>query len=187
MLKAKYDKSLSANYRPISTVRGYTLKETSLRENSARGYTLIEILITLTIIGFVFGTGYLSFRDFSRRQILTSAVRTMAGDLRLAQQQALAGKKPDSVSCNQPNMLESYSFEITGSMGYKINAVCSAGVINIKTVNFTDGVIITPPGTNPIEFKVVGDGTNLANTETITLEAFGSTRTLTVSPGGTVE
>ena len=33
-------------------------------------YTLIEILVALTIVGLIFGIGYVNFRDFARRQAL---------------------------------------------------------------------------------------------------------------------
>ena len=58
------------------------------------GFTLIEILVSMTIIGFLFSFGYASFRDFSRRQALAGVVKQVQGDLRLAQQKALSGEKP---------------------------------------------------------------------------------------------
>ena len=57
---------------------------------STFGYTLIEILVGLTIIGIIFGVGFASFREFSRRQSLAGGVKTLVGDLRLAQEQAIS-------------------------------------------------------------------------------------------------
>ena len=56
------------------------------------GYTLIEILVALTIIGLLFSFGYVSFRDYSRRQAVSDAVKTMQGDLRLAEGDANRSK-----------------------------------------------------------------------------------------------
>ncbi|KKR39915.1 MAG: Pilin assembly protein [Candidatus Woesebacteria bacterium GW2011_GWB1_40_101] len=67
-----------------------------------RGYTLIELLVAITILGIIFGAGYISFRDFSRRQALTAAVRTVSGDVRLTQEMALSGKKPVKVGVPLP-------------------------------------------------------------------------------------
>jgi prepilin-type N-terminal cleavage/methylation domain-containing protein len=152
-----------------------------------RGYTLIEILIALTIIGIIFGLGYASFREFARRQALGSAIRELTGDIRLAQSQSLAGKKPDASACNYPNSLESYSFRVINATSYAVDARCSGGSINVKTAKLLAGVTMTVPLVNPIEFKVLGEGTNLEDSVEIILSAYGTTRIVTVSPGGTVE
>ena len=45
-----------------------------------KGYTLIEILVGLAIIGLLFSFGFVSFRDYSRRQTLAGAVKEVQGD-----------------------------------------------------------------------------------------------------------
>src|SRR3990167_10524628 len=92
-----------------------------------RAYTLIELLVGLTIVGLLFGFGFVSFRDFSRRQAIEGAAKKVQGDLRLAQSLALAGKKPNSTYCNDPNILDSYSLIIINSQEYDIEIVTSEG------------------------------------------------------------
>ena len=127
------------------------------------GYTLVEILVGLTIIGMVFGVGFASFRSFARRQSVSSAIRALKADLRLAQEQALAGKKPDSPNCNTPNLLDGYNFVVDSSSQYTIQARCTGGTVTIKQVNL-DNLTISIPFPNPILFKVLGQGTNIAGT-----------------------
>ena len=74
------------------------------RSNSA--YTLIEILVGLTIVGLLFGFGFVSFRDFSRRQTLAGSAKKVQGDLRLTQESALSGKKPSDFDCNPPTFYQ---------------------------------------------------------------------------------
>jgi len=126
-----------------------------------RGYTLVEILVGMTIIGVVFGVGFASFRGFARRQVVASSIRALKADLRLAQAQALAGKKPDHPNCNSPNLLDGYNFEIISSDEYRIDARCSGGNVEVKEVQLAS-VTLTSPSPNPIVFKVLGQGTNIA-------------------------
>lgn len=142
------------------------------------GYTLIEILVAITIASLLFGIGYVSFREFSRRQALAATSRSLKGDLRLTQELALSGKKPTS-GCNT---LDGYNFRVSAPSSYTIGAVC--GVNNcsnnsnfcLKTVTLASGVTINTPSVNPILFKVLAQGTNIGA---------GSSTTITLTQGGT--
>ncbi|WP_084157831.1 type II secretion system minor pseudopilin GspH [Legionella wadsworthii] len=60
-------------------------------QQSCQGFTLIEILIVLVIIGITFGFALIAFGDFGdSRRILFSAEQ-LVSTLRLAQQQAVLG------------------------------------------------------------------------------------------------
>lgn len=141
-----------------------------------KGYTLIELLVTLSIVGLLFGFSYSSFRDFSRRQALSGSSKKIQGDLRLAQQQSLSGKKPSGVKCDSPSLLQSFSFNVYSSNAYKIEANCSGGDILVKDVLLPTGIQIQAPSINPIKFKVLGQGTNIA---------VGTSVDITVSQTGT--
>jgi prepilin-type N-terminal cleavage/methylation domain-containing protein len=157
-----------------------------------KAYTLIELLVTLSIVGLLFGFGYVSFRDFSRRQALSGSLKKIQGDLRLAQQQALSGKKPNNVKCNPPNRLDSFSFNVYSTSSYKIEANCTGGTpVLISDVTLTSGVSISTPSINPINFKVLGQGTNIpkgaSTTVTISQASLGSQLSLTVTDGGEIK
>lgn len=151
-----------------------------------KGYTLIEILVGITIIGLIFGFGYVSFREFSRRQALAGAVKEIKGDLRLAQALALSGDKPNECS----TYLKGYNFRVADSSSYKIEASCGAVTYEDKTVNLPGNVSISTPTPNPILFKVLGQGTNIPQgtsaTLTLTQTGTGITTTITISDGGEI-
>ena len=154
------------------------------------GYTLIEVLVGLTIIGLIFSFGFVSFRDFARRQVLASAARALRGDLRLAQGQALAGKKPSDVFCNSPNTLDGVNFRVVDPSNYTFEASCTGGAVQIKSVDLPSDVSISTPSPNPILFRVLGRGTNIAVgdvTITLTQSSTSSTADIVISANGEIE
>jgi prepilin-type N-terminal cleavage/methylation domain-containing protein len=161
------------------------------------GYTLIEILVALTIIGLLFGAGYANFRSFSQRQVLVGAVKQIQGDLRSAQQMALSSRKPDELGC-LTNSLDGIRFGLTTSAPYiyQIRAVCGSVEDNypiIKEYEFPSDVTPAPVTftPNPIIFKVLGNGTNIPQGESvvITLTQTGTNNqaTITVTSGGEIK
>lgn len=157
------------------------------------GYTLIEILIALTIIGLLFSVGYANFRSFSQRQGVLDAAKNVQGDLRLAQGMALAGQKPNDPQCDDTKTLNGYNFSIVSTSEYKIQAYCSGVSVTTKDVTLSSGTsIATPfPSPNPILFKVLGNGTNIAGGQSavIVIKQTGTVNqsTVTVSSGGQIQ
>jgi prepilin-type N-terminal cleavage/methylation domain-containing protein len=166
-------------------------KKNNLRISS--GYTLIEILVSLTIVGLIFSFGFVNFREFSRRQGVISAARSLKGDLRLAQEQALAGKKPAGAECGGTNTLSGYRFNITSPTSYTVEAQCSGvpGITQTKEVVLSSDLSLSIPSPNPIIFKILGQGTNIpaGNEATITITQTGTnnTTTITVTSSGEIK
>lgn len=153
-------------------------------------YTIIEILVALSIAGIIFSAGFVSFRDFSRRQTLFGAGRALMSDLRLAQGYSLIGKKPDDTKCSGLNTLNGYQFFVDGAAGqYIVRASCTAGTVDVKTVALTSDISISAPSPNPILFKSLGEGTNLSSDATIILTQASTNKTVQVkvTPGGEVK
>jgi len=152
-----------------------------------KGYTLIEILVTLTIIGLLFSFGFAGFRDFSRRQEVVGAGRKVIGDLRLAQQKSLSGEKPSGCT----GSLSTYDFKRVDASSYQIVAVCSGGSVIDKTQNLPSGLSISSFSPNPISFKILGRGTNVpvgTNTAiTLTQTGTANTTAITINSGGEIK
>lgn len=167
------------------------LKKRVFLKKSGAGYTLIEILVSLTIIGLLFGFGYVSFRDFARRQSISGAAKTLQGDLRLAQQQALSGQKPES-GCTT---LSGISFTVVSSGfggSYEVHAVCGGAPVDppIKTVVLPGDIAIdSSPAT--FQFNVLGNGNSIPadSSAVVTLTQNGTnyTSSVTVTSGGEIK
>lgn len=128
-----------------------------------KGYTLVELLIVITITIIISGVGIAGFREFSRRQALTGILKQTKADLRLAQQLALTGQKPKGLICTK---LNSYTFNRTNSTNYQLIANCTNVNHIFKNVDMPTNTTIS---TGNIIFKILGQGTNLISPLTLTI------------------
>lgn len=154
----------------------------------SHGYTLIELLIVIAIVAILFTIGYVSFRDYSQEQSLLSAVRTIRTDVLSTKELALSGDKPST--CN--TILNNYKFSITSGTTYSITANCSPNDdISVKDVTVPAGFTLTAPTPNPITFKVLADGTNIALGATasilVTQTSTGNSRAITIGGNGDIQ
>jgi prepilin-type N-terminal cleavage/methylation domain-containing protein len=161
------------------------VKSEKLKVND--GYTLIEILVSLTIIGLIFSFGYVSFRDFSRRQVVAGVAKTIQGDLRLTQSNAMTGQKPSGCATT----LDTFSFRVVSSTSYTIEANCGGAAIAVKDVTLPTGIAISTPTPNPLKFKILGQGTNIPQDGSaviiLTQTTTNNTATVTVTSGGEIK
>jgi prepilin-type N-terminal cleavage/methylation domain-containing protein len=146
----------------------------------SKGYTLLEVLIAIVIMGMVFTIGAVTYRDFTRRQQVTAASRQIQTDIRLAQTRALSGEKP--VGCL--GTLSGYRFTPNSPIvtQYSIEAICSGTPLPIivQTIPIPAGITVAP--FSSFMFKPLGQGTNLATgtTRQIRISATGTTYTKTI-------
>lgn len=171
------------------------LKKRVFLSKSGAGYTLIEILVALTIIGILFGFGYVSYRDFNRRQALAGVAKQVQGDLRLAQQMALSGQKPDDPKCKGTNTLVGYYFGTYFSGPntiYVVGAHCSGGNPTVtKSVTLPNGITLTSSPSLAVLFKVLGQGTSIPSGSnlviTLTQAGTNATAVITIDSGGNIQ
>lgn len=152
-----------------------------------RGYTLIEVLIVLSVMGVLFGIGYAGYRDFSRRQEISGIAKSIEGNLRKAQQNALSGVKPDVLVCKSQTLV-GYDFYMVSGSEYQIRANCTGGYAVVLDVNLPASEMISMED-NPILFNVLGNGTNITGSTviTVTQTATGQTVQITVGSGGDIQ
>jgi len=152
----------------------------SPRLSSNLGFTIVELLIILSLIALLFTLGMAQYNRFNRSQCLNRAKDELISNLRLAQGKAMAAEKPSS--CTET--LSGHKLKFTDNQNYKIVAVCGEE-IDIKTdVAFPDGVI-KQAGPNEIFFKVLNQG--IESDVTLTLSGFGETKTITVNTAGEIK
>jgi len=163
------------------------LPSTTFRRKSGAGYTLLELLVVAAVAGLLFSFTYASYREFARNQTLLATARAVKGDLRLAQNKALDGKKPTGCV-----VLQGYQFNRLSPTSYTIEAVCSNATYTVKTENsIFEDTTMGLPSPNPILFKVLGKGTNIAEgssaTISLTMTGIAGAEVVTVSSAGEIK
>src|SRR5579859_4323674 len=110
-----------------------------LMKTKTSGYTLIELLIVMAIIGVLVTIGYLNFQNYSRQQSLISAARSIQVAIRQAEEYANAGNKPASCA----TLLNGYQFNVTSGTTYEIDANCTPNTsYQIKKFTMPSGMTL---------------------------------------------
>lgn len=197
-LEKKTSEVNRANYKVLRQSK-YALKR------NISGYTLIELLTVISIMAILFSIGAANYREYARRRELINTALMVKGDLRLAQQYALSGKKPSvpvgNTCLTAGSLLEYYIFERNAAGdGYDIRAKCStdATPVTLKTVDLSvKGISIsTFSNTKPPQRKLffyprgkgVGNFNAGASTSIMTLTKSGATGVnIEVTSGGEIK
>lgn len=144
------------------------------------GFTLLELLITISIITILFTIGIASYQNFNRTQIVNQTVKELKENLRLVQSKALSGEKTSACGTNT---LVGWQINFTDSNTYKIQVLCPTAS-DVKTIDLS-GDLVKTAGPDSILFRILARGVN--GPGTITIGGFGSTKTASVTVSSTGE
>ncbi|MFA5777501.1 MAG: prepilin-type N-terminal cleavage/methylation domain-containing protein [Parcubacteria group bacterium] len=139
-----------------------------------KGFSLIELLIAIAIIGIITSVTIVSMGDRKRDAEVEVAARKVVAAIRQAQNNALAGKGASS-SCSQ------YNFTY-GSSGYSMD--CSGNYSVSHTLE--NGITFANASANTVSFSVPFGTLNPASDTTIQLTKNSSTYYICVNKGGDV-
>jgi len=142
---------------------------------TSKGFTLVELMVTITIIVLLAGVGAAGYINFNKTQALKSAANDLKNNLRLVQSKALAQEKP--AGC--------VNFE-----GYRLNtssyfmvALCDGVELGSsrKFFSLPSNVSLSPA---QVDFSVL---TGEVTPATITVSLGSSDLTVSVSATGKIE
>ena len=142
------------------------------------GFTIIELLISMSIMALLFGIGAAKYVSFNQSQTIKQAGQKLRNDLRVVANKAITGEK---MTCGT---LDGYRVSFTSGQ-YLIAAACSGGTfVAVNTLSLPSGITFNPvPGV--VFFKVLGQGVSSA--ATLTLSGFGKTEIITVNTSGEIQ
>ena len=104
-----------------------------------KGFTLIELLVAVAIGGILFSGGLAAYRGIGEKQTVKQAGISFQSKLRLFQQKALAGEKPDECDVFG-EVLEGYQVSWESPTSYIMTAVCSISSPTENTINLVENV-----------------------------------------------
>jgi len=145
-----------------------------------RGFTIIELLITISIMGLLLTVGLVYYQDFNRRQIVVQGANDLKNNLRLAQSKALSGEKGDCEGTFGGYQVDFSSDE------YVISVLCDG--IPVEYRRYPLKVLAWAGGPPYLIFKPLAQG--VENPEIgpaeITLSSTNYSSEVTVSEGGEI-
>lgn len=145
-----------------------------LRKILALGFTLIEALVVLMVLGVLLALAVPSFRDFIETQRLKSAANEMLGDMAYARSEALA-RQGDAVSLEAIEVVWS-------ATGYTINRLKNSVVQTPPLKQATLDAALSLSGGTFLQNRLVFDTLRgMANAGQITLGHSGVAGTLTLN------
>lgn len=142
------------------------------------GLTLIEILVTSTIIMTIFGLGLAAYNDFNNRQTLNATADELKNNLRQARGWAMAGRKPSECTGN----LSGYQVSFLPDFQYQVKAFCP-NEVSVRVFSYSDKVTINP---NPSSFLFQALTGQTGQAITIDLSLGSRTRQLNINTNGEI-
>lgn len=164
------------------------------------GFTLLELLIVMVIIGLAAGVGVANFRDFGRRQEIDNYARTLNGELRTVHADASGGKRVAGCTGTFQGYAIDFAAAATGggakSTAYTISALCATASAVVKSVTLPSNIFLVinrvpSGGTVRLLFKPLELGTDVSPANNLTLivssDQVSQTKTISVSASGEIQ
>src|SRR3990167_3337050 len=149
----------------------------------SRGFTMIELLVVMSVIIFISSAGVASFSGFNDTQKLQNATFDVSSLLQTAKSEAQSQVKPSSTICS--GSLESYKvkFPINNPHAYNLAVKCSG-----STSSYDFPLKIVPDSINiwssdPVYTFNVLTG-YVSETGTVTITAGGKTKSINIGGQG---
>lgn len=166
----------------VDLVRGDEIFQSPDGKVSHAGFTLVELLIAISILATLLGAGLASFNTFNRRERLKQSALTLKSTLRLAQAKAISVEKPAAGCTDFVGMRISFTLN-----SYAMGHECSPeGLVGSgDTVVFSGGIIFSPIPSD-FTFMTRTNTINIDTAESITIINGSESYNITVSPNGSV-
>jgi prepilin-type N-terminal cleavage/methylation domain-containing protein len=155
-----------------------------LQKGPQAGFTLIELIVAVTIMVLLTGGGIASYISFNDNQQLEGSARQIQSYLRAAQTKARVGDRPEGCA-----RLEAYKVVVPAATSQlQLLSVCDEGVetqvqvtelVNVESVSTDQGSGLD------VAFKVLHGGSSFDGQVTVSSSS-GRNEVFTISSGGEI-
>ena len=152
----------------------------------SRGYSLLEVMIAVAVVGVVSAVAFPRLDELSRRSHFNGATRRLVGTLRESRAMAIARQDVAGVRAEQVGIRVDSPTQYTQFMDPDTDSANDNDVVlrvvNVLTIDRAQGFrIVSPPGT-VIRFR--RDGSTTATTLDLADDYSVQTRTIRLTAGG---
>lgn len=156
---------------------------------SRMGFTLIEIIVAMSVIAILSTVGIAAFLNYSRSQSVAQATAELYTTLNLARSRAQSQVKPSSGSCGPPSYssLEGYRVRAATPTRYDLYAICGGSQEFIEFHVTPSGVTLSSSASSFTFAIITGNVAEAAAGGTpITVSGYGSSQIITVYNDGRI-
>jgi prepilin-type N-terminal cleavage/methylation domain-containing protein len=162
------------------------MKTHPLQSSFDFGYTLLEIIVVVTIISLFTALSIGYYRNFDEQKKLDGDVKQFIDVLNLAANKANSGDLNPNPNCTD---FQGYSVLISSTTSYSLEFNCGDVYTEVQAYNLKSNISFTGTDAN-ILFKPLTGGTNLIRQASVTFtnNATGKCKKILINPlGGTEE
>ena len=159
-----------------------------------KGFTLIEILLAMSIVLLIASGSFIGFKSFNQQQALSSTWDSLRNSFNEARSSAASQVIRTSVCSGVGQTLIGHQISFPNDRSYELREVCQLGTNPptenlIKTVPLPPGVTFNPvPNPTFIRFVVLTGGISGGLNRTVTItNTQGNTRSVTVNTVGVIQ
>lgn len=154
------------------------------------GFTLIEIIIAISLLAILLTGGVASFISYNQAQSLNTAALDVFTMLNKAKSRTQSQVKPD-ICINQSRSLDGYSVVISPlTKTYTLNAVCTERDVLIESKALPDNISFNTRETTKTQFlfqvisgSILGGGKGAG---TVAIDGYGQTKAINVDELGNI-
>lgn len=158
----------------------FVRRKKSMRNEN--GFTLVELLIVVTIAVTISSVGLAGYNGFNRRERLKQTASTLKNSLRFAQAKSFSAEKPDTGCTTFVGMRMTFTVS-----SYSVWHTCNPeGLVGAaQTTSFASGIAFSPVPSD-FTFRTLTRDTTLTADAGIALTNGTQLYLLTVSPVGNI-
>ena len=151
-----------------------------------KGFTLIEILVVVTIMGTMIGLSLAGWNSYRNGQTAEAVTSELASNIRLIRSKAINGEKPSNPNCQ---FLENYQIDVGADCALTVDASCKDGsganqvISDVFAFEVADYVVSCDTLTTGFQSL---SGSRLGVSSSITVTYHGVEKYITISELGNI-
>lgn len=150
-----------------------------------QGFTVIELLIVVTIVVIFGGLTLANYGQFSEQKKLTEEISKLSSILHIARTKALAADTDPGLSSCQD--FRGYAVQVVNATSYSLSRNCAGIYASVQSQTLPSNITITkPPSSSLVLFKSLSAGVDTPYTFTLKNITLGQCIDLSVNSNGII-